>query len=41
MEETVKRLEDMRREQASSIIVPDGSGGTGGMPSGGGQIKMP
>ena len=38
MEDTVKRMEDMRREQASSIIVPDGAGG--GAPSGG-QIKMP
>jgi hypothetical protein len=34
MEEAVQRLEDMRREQASSIIVP-GSGG-----SGGGKIQM-
>jgi len=33
MEETVKRLEDMRREQSSSIIVPDAAGG--------GQLKMP
>lgn len=40
MEETVKRLEEMRREQSSSIIVPDGTPGAGGMP-GGGQIKMP
>jgi hypothetical protein len=39
MEETVKRLEDMRREQSSSIIVPGADGG-GGMP-GGGQLKMP
>jgi hypothetical protein len=39
MEDTVKRLEDMRREQSSSIIVPDAAGG-GGMP-GGGQLKMP
>jgi hypothetical protein len=38
MEETVKRLEDMRREQSSSIIVPGADGG--GMP-GGGQLKMP
>jgi hypothetical protein len=38
MEDTVKRLEDMRREQSSSIIVPDAAGG--GAPSGG-QIKMP
>ena len=36
MEETVKRLEEMRREQSSSIIVPD----AGGMPSGG-KLKMP
>lgn len=32
MEEAVKRLEELRREQASSIIVP----GAGGNPSGGG-----
>ncbi len=38
MEDTVKRLEDMRREQSSSIIVPDASGG--GMPSGG-QFNAP
>ena len=36
MEETVKRLEDMRREQASSIIVP----GAGGGAAGGGPISM-
>jgi hypothetical protein len=40
MEETVQRLEELRREQSSSIIVPDGTPGAGGMP-GGGQIKMP
>ena len=39
MEETVQRLEEMRREQASSIIVPGADGG-GAVP-GGGQIKMP
>lgn len=39
MEETVRRLEEMRREQSSSIIVPEGTAG-GGIP-GGGQIKMP
>ncbi len=37
MEDTVKRLEEMRREQSSSIIVPGADGG-GGMPGGG--IKM-
>ena len=31
---TMRRLEEMRREQASSIIVP-GAGGTGGLPPGG------
>ncbi len=36
MEDTVKRLEEMRREQSSSIIMPD----AGGAPAGG-QIKMP
>jgi hypothetical protein len=38
MEDTVKRLEEMRREQSSSIIMPDAAGG-GGIPGGG--IKMP
>jgi len=38
MEDTVRRLEDMRREQSSSIIVPEAA--AGGAPSGG-QIKMP
>lgn len=40
MEDTVKRLEELRREQSSSIIVPEGTAGVGGVP-GGGQIKMP
>jgi len=38
MEDTVARLEDMRREQSSSTIVPDAAGGS--VP-GGGQFKMP
>ncbi|MFQ5634617.1 MAG: hypothetical protein ACE5G3_04710 [Gammaproteobacteria bacterium] len=41
MEETVQRLEEMRREQSSSIIVPEGTPGAGGGIPGGGQIKMP
>ncbi len=41
MEDTVKRLEEMRREQAQSIIVPDAGGLPGGGIPGGGQIKMP
>jgi len=40
MEETVKRLEEMRREQSSSIIVPGGAPDEGGIP-GGGQFKIP
>ncbi|MBM4195907.1 MAG: hypothetical protein FJ197_02230 [Gammaproteobacteria bacterium] len=48
LQETMERLEEMRREAASSIIVPEagaggqlgGMGGLGGMP-GGGKIRMP
>lgn len=48
IEDTMKRLEEMRREAASSIIVPGGGAGGapgGGMPGGGapggGGIQMP
>lgn len=34
VEDTVKRLEAMRREQASSIVVPGQEGGQGGAGSG-------
>lgn len=44
MEETMERLREMRREQASSLYVPgqggQGGGGAGG-PAGGGGIQMP
>lgn len=44
LEDTMQRLEEMRREAASSIIVPEG-GGSGGVPGGGipggGKIRMP
>ena len=45
LQQTMERLEEMRREAASSIIVPDAGGagqlgGLGGMP-GGGKIRMP
>ena len=41
VEETMRRLEDMRREAASSIIVPE-AGGAGTPPMGpGGGIKIP
>ncbi|MEH6469010.1 MAG: hypothetical protein V7725_05280 [Porticoccus sp.] len=38
LEQTAKELEEMRREQASKIVVPGqegGMGGMGGMPGGG------
>jgi len=49
VEDTMKRIEEMRREAASSLIVPGASGGGapgggmpgGGMPGAGGGIQMP
>jgi hypothetical protein len=50
IEDTMRRLEEMRRDAASSIIVPGSGGGpSGGMPGGGvpgggipgGGIKVP
>ena len=38
MEDTVRRLEEMRREQSQSIIVPEA--GAGAVP-GAGKIQMP
>ena len=38
--DTMQRLEEMRREQASSIIVPGAGGAPGGAPPGGG-LKIP
>lgn len=32
MENTIEELKEMRRQQASSIVVPDGAGGMGGGP---------
>ncbi len=45
LQDTMERLEEMRRDAASSIIVPDAGagsqlGGMGGLP-GGGKIRMP
>jgi hypothetical protein len=39
LEDTMRRLEDMRREQASSIIVPET--GASPMGSGRGPLKLP
>jgi hypothetical protein len=48
LQQTMERLEELRREAASSIIVPEAGaagqlGGLGGMgmPGGGGKIRMP
>lgn len=41
VEQTVQELQELRREAASSIVLPEaGGGGIGGMP-GGGKIQMP
>ena len=49
LQQTMERLEEMRRDAASSIIVPEtgaagqlgGFGGAGGLPGAGGKIRMP
>jgi hypothetical protein len=38
---TMERLEEMRREQASSLIVPGRGGAPGGGATGGGGIQVP
>ncbi len=41
VDRTIKEAEELRREAASSIVVPEaGMGGPGGLP-GGGKIKIP
>jgi hypothetical protein len=41
IERTMKELQDMRRQQSSSIVVPQGGmGGMGGL-GGGGKIQLP
>ena len=43
VEETLRELQEMRREAASSIIVPEAGAGAGmpGAVPGGGKIKLP
>ena len=44
LEKTMKEIQEMRREAASSIVIPEGgAGGMGGMPGagGGGKIQFP
>lgn len=39
VDRTMKDLQELRRQQASSIVVPQG--GLSGVPGGGGKIQMP
>ena len=41
IERTVKELQELRRQAASSIVIPQGGLPPGGMPGGGGKIQMP
>ncbi|HZP89191.1 MAG TPA: hypothetical protein VFB54_20460 [Burkholderiales bacterium] len=47
VERAVREIEDMRRQAASSIVIPRGGagglpgGGMGGLPGGGGKIQLP
>jgi hypothetical protein len=40
LEDAIEEAREMRREQASRIVVPDAGGGLGGPPPGGGKIKF-
>ncbi len=40
LEDTIAELKEMQRQQASSIMVPGGAGGLGGMPGPGGKIQL-
>jgi hypothetical protein len=39
VEDTMREIQQMRREQASSLVIPDAAGGMGGM--GGSRLKLP
>jgi hypothetical protein len=45
VQRTMQELQELRREQASSIVIPEGGaaglGGLGPVPGGGGKIRMP
>ena len=41
IERTVRELQELRRQAASSIVIPQGGLPPGGMPGGGGKIQMP
>jgi hypothetical protein len=41
IERTVRELQELRRQAASSIVVPQGGMGAGGLGGGGGKIQLP
>ncbi|MHB8405892.1 MAG: hypothetical protein ACYDCJ_10760 [Gammaproteobacteria bacterium] len=41
IEQTMKRLEELRREAASSIVIPGSGAGVSGAIPGGGKIRIP
>ncbi len=41
IERAVKELQELRRQAASSIVIPQGGLPPGGVPGGGGKIQMP
>lgn len=41
IERAVRELQELRRQAASSIVIPQGGLPPGGMPGGGGKIQMP
>jgi len=41
IEQTMKRLEELRREAASSIVIPGSGAGAPGAIPGGGKIRIP
>jgi len=41
IERTVRELQELRRQAASSIVIPQGGLPPGGMPGSGGKIQMP
>ncbi len=41
IEQTVRQIQEMRRQQASQLVVPQGGMGGMGGPGGGGKIQIP
>lgn len=41
VERTMRELQELRRQQASSIVVPGAGGGFGAVPGAGGKIQLP